>query len=80
MDKVNGELIVIGKNSIEIFLVKRPRRAKVDFKDECKIVPCDPQQFDALEFRLFEKKRGKHFLEIKWDVSGSREVKWEVEF
>jgi len=80
MNSEQGELVVIGKDAVEIQLKRRPREVRVEFKDECKIVPCDPQDFDALEYYNFQRKNGYHFLVIKWSVSSSREIVWEVRY
>jgi len=74
-----GELIVIGKDSVQIRLKRRPRHVVCRFKDERKIVPCDPNHSDSLEYYTF-LKHNQVFLEIKWDVSGSREILWEVRY
>jgi hypothetical protein len=80
MNNEQGELVVIGKDAVEIQLNRRPREVRVEFKDEQKIVPCDPQDFDALEFYWFQRRSGHYFLIVKWSVSAVREIVWEVRY
>lgn len=77
-----GELVVVGKNSIHIPLDGFPRNFKVYFKNECEIVPCNPQDVDYIECDVHASNtnRGGFVLVVKWGVSGVRDVIYEVFF
>ena len=80
MKQEAGELTVIGKNSFEIALKQRPRSIKVEFADDCIVIPCDPKDFDSLEFYTFQRKDGINYLFIGWKVSGTRDIEWKVQY
>lgn len=73
-----GELIVSGKDKIKIDLHGFPREVKVEFSDQCVIVPCNPHHHDFVEFEVHssQSNRGGFVLVISWDVTGVREIKW----
>ena len=80
-----GELDVTAKNTVEVPLRKRPEKSLVEFIGDVCWVPCNPQGFDQLAWRLVSRKVGvfgkrKWFLEISWEVTGVRKIYWEVSF
>jgi len=78
----SGELIVSGKNSLHIPLERVPAEVKCYFKDEFEVVPCNPHQVDELEYEVHTSNtlRSGFVLIIKWNVSGVREINWQVSF
>jgi len=80
MSYSQGELLVVGKNAIEIPLNRHAHSAEVEFVDECKVAPCDPKDCDQLEWEVFTRRSGAHFLMIRWDVSGERQIVWKAFF
>lgn len=77
----SGELIVTGKEEVEIPLRNFPSYVKVTFKDHCIVVPCNPQNFDELEWEVIKHCHKDHYkLHIKWNVTGVREIVWTVYF
>jgi hypothetical protein len=81
MKKEHGEIIVsIGKDSVEIQLSGRPKRAHAKFKDEEKHIPCSPHHHDKLEHTIIKKGiffQG-YYLLISWEVYDTRVIEWEV--
>jgi len=77
-----GELVIVGKNTINIPLDSLPRHYKAYFKNECEIVPCNPQDVDFIECDVHASNttRGGYVLVIKWSVSGVRDVVYEVSY
>ena len=76
---MSGELLVIGKDSIQIELKKgRPETVLVEFKGHPKHVPCNPHH-DKLEWEIHRRHHGL-VLVIKWDVSSARAIVWAVSF
>ena len=69
-----SELTVTGNDKTEIQLPCVPKMIKVEFQDLPNKVPCNPHH-DKLSWDI-KKVHGKHFLVIKWHVSGLREIKW----
>lgn len=77
----SGELIVTGKDEAKIVLRSFPIKVKVDFKDECDIIPCNPHHHDELEWEVrHNHNHTGHVLIIKWHVSGVREITWTALF
>lgn len=88
----SGQLIVTGNSEVAISLRGAPSKVIVKFEDECVITPCNPKQFDELQWEVliddehdddsYEDHCQKHDsgfeLLIGWDVSGVREIKWTV--
>lgn len=76
---ISGELLVAGKDEIEIELQHgRPDAVIVEFRKHPQHIPCNPQQ-DRLEWEIHHR-HGKFVLLIKWNVVGTREVIWVVSF
>jgi hypothetical protein len=75
-----GELLVIGSDSIAINLrnTSHPDDVSVHFKDVCEVVPCDPGHEDDLQWWCSQGDDGYYYLNIAWNVSGTREVAWTV--
>jgi hypothetical protein len=90
----SGELIVTGEDCIELKLKSHPVKVIVAFKDDCKIVPCNPQHSDELNWDLEADPHHRHpvsgkkhthkhtpfILNISWRVSGVRTIFWAVYF
>lgn len=76
----SGDIIVTGKDHIEIKLKRFPSYVKVVFKDHCVIVPCNHQNFDHLEWEVFQNDDGCIKLHISWHVTGVREISWHAYF
>lgn len=77
----SGEIIVTGNDEVEIPLRTFPSYVKVAFKDHCVVVPCNPQNFDELEWEATKHHHKDHYvLNIKWNVTGVREIVWTVYF
>lgn len=77
----SGELFVTGQDSLTINLSDYPSQVKVHFKDQCKVVPCNPHHNDNLEWEVVHNPHSllKDFmLKITWDVSDVREIVWHV--
>ena len=78
-DIMSGELLVVGKNSLQINLRNgKPDTVLVEFKGHPHHVPCNPHH-DRVEWEIHEKHYG-FVLVIKWDVSSAREIIWAVSF
>ncbi len=73
----SGELIVTGKDTVDIRLKHQPNETSVHFEDVCEAIPCDPRDFDFLEYELHYIHH--HFvLRITWDVSRVRTIHWSA--
>jgi hypothetical protein len=75
----SGELFVVGKDHVTIHLHGNPQKVVVQFKDEHHITPCNPNDFDELEWEV-ERHLFGYVLRIKWQVTDVREIKWEVDY
>lgn len=77
---MSGELLVIGKDSIQIALRRgRIETVLVEFKDhQIAMTPCNPHH-DKLIWEIHDRHHGI-VLEVKWDVSSPRAVLWAVSF
>ena len=75
----SGEIIVIGKGEVSIQLHEMPCGIKCRFRHEHHIVPCNPHHADTLEYEVRHTCKG-HVLNIKWEVSGVREILWHVHY
>jgi len=87
----SGELLVTGKDSVDIELHDHPDHVDVEFIDDVVVVPCDHHHQDHLEWevrrvhhvaRASVKHHRKHHyvLTIKWHVTGIRKIKWTVAY
>ena len=76
---LEGELIVTGDDEIHIELPKHPKEILVAFGRHCEVTPCNPRHHDKLKYYICNFHR-KSCLVIKWDVSNSRKVIWQVRF
>lgn len=77
----SGELFVTGEDEAIIALTTYPIKVKVDFKDECFVVPCNPHHYDELEWEVrHNATHTGHILVINWSVSGVREIAWTAWF
>jgi hypothetical protein len=76
----SGEITAIGLGDVIIPLHKVPARVEVRFKDDLIIIPCNPQHLDELEYdvHVSHHHHGGFILKIKWEVSGLREIVWNV--
>jgi hypothetical protein len=85
----SGELLVTGKDSVDIELRDHPDEVEVKFIDDIVIVPCDHHHHDNLQWevrrlhrtgRQVTKHHRKHFyvLTITWQVTGVRKICWEA--
>lgn len=74
-NKISGNLIVSGKDSIKIALEDEPKYVTVEFEGDCNVMPCNPKHYDQLTWRLEDLK-----LIIEWDVSNIRHIAWTVRF
>jgi hypothetical protein len=74
-----GELSVIGNDFIELQLQGRPDRTRVHFAGEQVIAPCSPHHFDSLDSFVIQKGN-QFYLVIKWQVSNTRDIKWEADY
>jgi hypothetical protein len=74
-----GELIVTGKDQAVIPLNSFPSEVKAHFIDELELVPCNPHNFDTLEYEVTSTSQGV-FLVINWSVTGVREIKWHASY
>jgi hypothetical protein len=87
----SGELVVTGKDKVEIDLGHRhPKSVIVKFSDDCVIVPCNPRHHDELRWDVKNrhhkhphdarhdhcKHRDEYILTIKWHVTGVRTIEW----
>lgn len=70
-----GMMVVSGQDHAEIKLSETPKYVKVYFNDQCVVVPCDPQKPDFVSSNL---DLCCLTLNICWDVSGVREIIWEL--
>ncbi len=77
----SGELIVTGKDKVEIPLRKFPSHVTVEFKDNCLIIPCNPLHHEELTFEIVKHHHHHHHtLVISWSVSNVREIVWNAYF
>jgi len=77
----SGELIVSGKDQVEIHLSGMPREVKCHFKDlQVCPAPCDIHHVDSLEYQVHHSIRhhSKYVLRINWSVSSVREIVWHI--
>lgn len=76
----SGEITVTGKGEVLIPLHKFPSEVHVAFKDELEVVPCNPHHVDMLEYDVHKSHthHGGFSLQIRWRVSGLREVVWRA--
>ena len=88
----SGSLTVTGEGETFIVLAGRPREVIVRFKSEVNPVPCNPHHHDHLQHHIIHEDEDKRdhkkpghnhhdrrfLLEIKWRVSGIREIDWIV--
>jgi hypothetical protein len=94
-DMQSGELIVVGKDKVEIILGHRhPNHVAVKFISDYAHVPCNPHHHDELKYSIHNrhhhhkhddrhdhgKHHDKYVLTIKWHVTGVRRIKWAVYF
>ena len=71
---ITGNLIVMGTNQVQVELGSKPIRLEVSFSDSGDIiVPCNPHYSDKLDWTI-----SNGILTINWQVSGVREIKWNV--
>lgn len=78
---VKGELIVCGKNSVQIKLKKQPKFVKAYFLNtdstNSNDVPCDPGTNDLLKWSA--KSYDTHLvLNIEWEVTSYKVIVWEA--
>lgn len=79
-DSKSGELIVSGKHSVNISLKYFPNKVSVHFTGDQITTPCNPY-CDKLTYEInCIKKSHSYVLNIKWDVSNTRIIKWYVEY
>lgn len=71
----SGELIVTGKDEVFITLHGTPINVNVYFKGDCDLTPCNPKDYDMLEWEMHFKHH-HYTLKIKWNVSGVRKILW----
>lgn len=72
----SGQLIVTNLGEAKIQLNGVPVQMNVTFTDGGEIfIPCDPHLNDKLDWVI-----NKDILTIKWNVSGIREIKWNIWF
>lgn len=78
----SGDITVTGKGHIHIALYDFPRDVFVFFRDKHHHHPCNPQGDDSLFFEIHYNNlvRGEYILLIKWEVSSTREIKWEIKY
>lgn len=78
----SGELVVSGKDSLNIHLKGLPKKVSVHFVDDCDLVPCNPHHVDFLEYEVHVSHTHHHgfTLVINWHVSGVREIKWSAHY
>lgn len=77
----SGELIVVGSDQVTIKLRECPSGVKCRFRHEHHIIPCNPNHSDSLEYEVrFSHKHKCYVLNIKWEVSGVREILWHVHY
>lgn len=77
----SGELVVIGKNKVEIELIhNKPRKIIVEFIDDCVVTPCNPKHCDVWcwEIRPRHGYKNCHFLHLHWHVAGVRTIRWTI--
>jgi hypothetical protein len=81
-DPQSGELIVIGKDSIDINLNDYPNKTFVDFIGNQIIIPCDICNKDSLSWKINKiykhNYNTKYILTIYWDVSSVRKITWKA--
>jgi hypothetical protein len=78
-EKQVGELMVTGKDEIDISLKSHPTHVKVNFTNSCHVVPCNPDHDDDLEWEVILSDCGtQHTLHIEWNVSDIRDIAWSV--
>ena len=75
-----GELTVIGKDSVTIPLRGLPSKVVCHFKENNIPVPCNPHHFDELlaEVHVSNTVLSGFVLRISWSVSSVREVVFRV--
>lgn len=85
----NGELVVMGHNTVEIHLHSLPRQTEVKFKKLPDPSPCDHphhhhhHHHDKLDWevvRIHHHHTFKYSLVITWDVKSVREIMWSVNY
>ena len=86
----SGELIVVGRDQVDIPLHRLPSEVHVRFKEEHELhhrhrhhhVPCDPGSVDSFECDVHYSNLvfGGFVLRINWSVSSVREIVWHVSY
>lgn len=76
----SGELIVVSKNSLSIFLNGHPSEVHAKFKHDIVPAPCDHGSPDFLEYEVVSDDASPSgvSLLIRWNVSGAREIVWHA--
>lgn len=75
----SGELVVSGKDKIQIRLTGLPVKVDAYFSDNCEPVDhCGTHHTDQVEYEIHTSHTHHHtyLLVISWNVAGVREVKW----
>lgn len=90
---LSGELIVTGKEDVEIELGNRhPKYIVVRFKDHHMMIPCNPKHHDHLKWEVKNHHQShkhdrrhehcnhedRYVLKIYWHVTGVRHISWVV--
>lgn len=74
-----GEIIVTGKDEMDIALDSHPKHVKVKFTNPCHTTPCDTDHSDDLAWEILTSDCGSQYtLHIEWEVSGARDITWKV--
>jgi hypothetical protein len=82
----SGELVVVGKNKIEIIIKSEhePKWADMSFRHHHNHSPCDhghcEEERDELEHKIHKHKRNEYILTITWKVAKSRIIDWRVHY
>jgi hypothetical protein len=71
-------MIVSGKDNINIYLKYLPYKVNAHFSGNQVTASCNPH-CDKLSYEI-KCVNGKFVLNIKWDVSNTRTIKWYVEY
>ena len=73
-----GQIVVTGKDEVDIRLTCNPIQVKVSFKDDEIIIPCNPKDYDELDWDI-HYINGHFVLRINWNVSGVRTIVWAAQ-
>jgi hypothetical protein len=72
----SGQLLVVLKGSASISLKSYPAALVVEFIDVPEPVPCNPGNFDSVQYQADVSANGTVVLTITWAVSVLRSLVW----